>query len=94
MLAASIAHGNRAALIGPRLMPRQIINSIPLPAQFLGLLTREELAAELKCSPRHIQRLTRARVIPMIVISRHCLRYRREAVLRALVSREQEATAP
>lgn len=69
-------------------------NAANTPTHQLGLLTRDQLAAELKCSPRHIQRLARARVIPVIVISRHCVRYRRDAVLAALIRREVEAHEP
>lgn len=57
----------------------------------LGLLTRDELAAELKCSPRHVMRLTAKRVIPKITISSRCVRYNRASVLAALTRREQEA---
>lgn len=59
----------------------------------LGLMTGKELAAELKCSPRHIQRLAKARVIPKVTISARCVRYRRDAVLAALICREQEASS-
>lgn len=54
----------------------------------LGLLTRADLAAELQCSERHIQRLMARHVIPFIRISRKCVRFRRDAVLVALVRRE------
>lgn len=54
----------------------------------LGLLTRADLAAELQCSERHIQRLMARHTIPFIRISRKCVRFRREAVLNALIRRE------
>lgn len=56
-----------------------------------GLLTTNELAAELKCSRRHIERLAASRAIPKIRVSSRCVRYRREAVLAALLSRETVA---
>lgn len=74
-----------------RPMSHAILSQAAQGSTSLGLLTRDELAAELKCSPRHIMRLTARRVIPRVVISARCVRYRRDAVLVALTRREQEA---
>ncbi len=56
-----------------------------------GLLTKEELAAELRCSPRQIERLQLARRIPFVKLSGRMVRYRRDAVLNALAKMETEA---
>ena len=56
-----------------------------------GLLTKEELAVELRCSERQIERLQLARKIPFVKLSGRMIRYRRESVLRALVKMETEA---
>jgi len=57
----------------------------------VGLLTKDELAAELRCSPRQIERLQQARKIPFVKISGRMIRYRRETVLNALAKIETEA---
>lgn len=56
-----------------------------------ALLTKEEIAKELQCSPRHIERLQRAKKIPVIRLSAKCVRYRRDGVLAALARLETAA---
>lgn len=56
-----------------------------------ALLTKQQIAAELQCSTRHIERLQRARRIPVVRLSARCVRYRRESVLAALARLEVEA---
>ena len=59
-----------------------------------ALLTKAQLAGELQCSPRHVERLQRERKIPVIRLSTRCVRYSRERVLSALARGcEQEAIA-
>lgn len=58
------------------------------------LITKSQLARELQCSERHLQRLMARRVIPFIRVSPKCVRFRREAVLAALVRREVDPGAP
>ena len=71
------------------------VSSIPTPPYSAlpmgGLLTKEELAVELRCSERQIERLQLARKIPFVKLSGRMIRYRRESVLRALVKMETEA---
>jgi excisionase family DNA binding protein len=55
-----------------------------------GLLTKGELAAELRCSVRQIERLQHARKIPFLKISGRMIRYRRDAVFAALAKIETE----
>lgn len=57
-----------------------------------GLLTKKELAVELRCSERQIERLQLARKLPYLKFGGKMIRYRRESVLRALVKMETEAT--
>ncbi len=71
----------------PSNQSRTDANNSPLS----GLLTKEELAAELRCSPRQIERLQQARKIPFVKISGRMIRYRRETVLNALARIETEA---
>jgi hypothetical protein len=52
------------------------------------LLTKAQLARELQCSQRHIERLQSAGRIPVIRLSAKCVRYRRENVLAALLRLE------
>jgi len=68
--------------------PTVALGQVPIKPP-LGLLTCQELALELKCSPRHIKRLAARHVIPRIVISSKVVRYRRDSVLAALVRREE-----
>ncbi len=56
-----------------------------------ALLKKEAIARELQCSPRHIERLQRAKKIPVIRISAKCVRYRLAGVLAALSKLETEA---
>jgi len=58
-----------------------------------ALLTKEEIARELQCSPRHVERLQRARKIPVIRISARCVRYKLSGVLAALSKLETEVLA-
>ena len=56
-----------------------------------GLLTKKELAVELRCSERQIERLQLARKLPYVKFGEKMIRYRRESVFRALVKMETEA---
>ncbi len=56
-----------------------------------GLLTKKELALELRCSERQIERLQLARKISFVKLSGRMIRYRRDSVFRALVKMETEA---
>jgi hypothetical protein len=56
-----------------------------------ALLTKAQLAGELQCSPRHVERLQKERKIPVVRLSSRCVRYSRERVLSALARCEQEA---
>ena len=68
------------------------VTGLPKESRALvGLLTKEELAAELRCSPRQIERLQLARRIPFVKLSGRMVRYRRDAVLNALAKMETEA---
>ena len=57
------------------------------------LLTKQELATELRCSLRQIERLQLARRIPFLKISGRMIRYRRSAVLIALTRLETEVAS-
>lgn len=48
------------------------------------LVTKRELAAILRLSPRTIENLAKRRAIPVCRISARCVRYAPDAVLRAL----------
>lgn len=64
----------------------------PVPAgEASRLLTKKELAVELRCSERQIERLQLARKLPYLKFGGKMIRYRRESVLRALVKMETEA---
>jgi hypothetical protein len=56
-----------------------------------ALLTKAQLAQELQCSPRYIERLQLARKIPVVRLSPRCVRYSRDRVMSALARCEQEA---
>jgi hypothetical protein len=64
---------------------------VPLPP-FPSLLKKPEIARELRCSQRHVERLQRERRIPVIRLSERCVRYRLEAVLAALANPEVETS--
>jgi len=49
-----------------------------------GLVTKRELAAILRLSPRTIENLAKRRAIPVCRLSARCVRYSLDAVLRAL----------
>ncbi len=51
------------------------------------ILTKQELAAVLNCSPRHLDQLSKRGLLPRVKLGR-CVRYRRETVLRALEGME------
>ena len=55
------------------------------------VLTKQELATLLRCSLRQIERLQNAHRIPYMKISGRMIRYRRSAVLNALVRLETQA---
>lgn len=57
------------------------------------LLTKAQLANELKCSPRQIERLQRCRRIPVVKVTNRMVRYSRTRVLAALLKVEVEAVA-
>jgi excisionase family DNA binding protein len=53
-------------------------------SEFHQLLTKEELAKRLKLTKRGVECLVARRVIPVIRISRRCVRFRYEDVMAAL----------
>lgn len=59
--------------------------------KYPALLTKAQLAQELQCSQRYIEKLQRARRIPVLRLTRGCVRYRRDAVFAALARLEVEA---
>jgi hypothetical protein len=61
------------------------------PRPMGGLLTKKELALELRCSERTLERLTLARKLPYLKFGAKMIRYRRDSVFRALVKMETEA---
>jgi hypothetical protein len=56
------------------------------------IITKAELAAELRCSMRQIERLQKARRIPSLKLSGRMIRYNRRSVMIAL-SRFERAVA-
>jgi hypothetical protein len=62
-------------------------------APLSDIITKSELARELRCVPRTSVELQRARKIPVIRLSARCVRYSRTRVLAALEKFEQEAIA-
>ncbi len=64
--------------------------AIPAPPESINLplvLTKEQLAAILGCTARHVDNLTSRGLLPAVHLGR-LVRYRREAVLRALANLE------
>jgi hypothetical protein len=68
--------------------PSQVVASITC-----DLLTKAQLANELQCSPRQIERLQRCRRIPVVKVTNRMVRYSRARVLAALSKVEVEAVA-
>lgn len=83
-----------SALIARGAMETHLPPPAAQPVAKPALLTKVQLAGELQCSPRHVERLQRERKIPVIRLSARCVRYSRERVLLALARGcEQEAIA-
>lgn len=73
-------------------MSKNTTNDSPAVASArAGLLTKNELAAVLNCSERHVERLVQLRRIPIVRLSSRCVRFRLNAVLNALAKLEVEA---
>ena len=58
------------------------------PGKSSGLILKEDLASALKCSPRYIELLMRRKMIPYVKLGKKFVRFRLEAVLRALQKHE------
>jgi excisionase family DNA binding protein len=71
-------------------MPTAGSGAIPAPVESINLplvLTKQQLATILGCTTRHLDNLTRRGLLPAVHLGR-LVRYRREAVLRALANLE------
>jgi excisionase family DNA binding protein len=66
-------------------------NAAPPDTPRLTLLTKVQLARELQISVRHLERLVAARKLPVVKLSRGCVRFSRERVLAAIWRFEQAA---
>ncbi len=80
----------QTSMLSEKLKPATRGEAIPLPADGVDLplvLTKRQLASILCCTTRHIEHLTKRGVLPAVRLGR-TVRYRREAVLRALVKLE------
>jgi excisionase family DNA binding protein len=55
------------------------------------LMTKKQLAAMLRVSERHIERLVKQRQLPIVRLSRRAVRFRRDAVWAAIGRMEQDA---